>query len=133
MDRRLTSDVRALQAEMRWMEKFSDERDKRYEERDRANKEALRVANASLTEYKGQSNEWRGLANDVVTKAATREDTLREFGELKKQIADLRESRSGDTGRDDAMKMAQDNKRWVIGTAIMIAMFVIAQLAGLFN
>lgn len=81
------------------------------DERDRANKEAIRAAFASaekasektdtaLKEYKLGSNEWRATLNDIVARMVTRVDFESHLKSLESKIADLREYRSGQGGRE---------------------------------
>ena len=104
----------------------------------------------SLKEYKSSSNEWRGTLNDIVARMMPRADFEREqkalaahiesllvaareqHKQIDSQIADLRESRSGMTGREDAVTRLTDQnrltQRFLIGLAVTVILSVLWNL-----
>lgn len=123
--------VEVLEARLNALEAMAIERDKRYEERHQADQEAVRAALAAakeavaaamsasekaaekfekaLQEYKAGANEWRDTVKDL--------------------IANLRESRSQGSGKDEAVEQSKINTRWMIGIAVALVLGAIAQVA----
>ena len=153
--------VAALRVEVRALRELADERDRRYTERAEGD---LRALQAALTSVKEQTSSSFAASKEAIVKAetnqtvynATHNDLTRKmdaqykemiprteaegrFKTMEEKIADLRESRSGGSGRDEArdqaaaiarsaQETARNAMRWAIGIAITVLLFVAGSL-----
>ncbi len=94
-----------FECELQRLRDIMDERDRRYAESYKAAEDSVDVSVKALSEYKAQQNEWRGSLADMGGRKLDRSDydvrhreIERQMDELRKSLAELRESRAGWSG-----------------------------------
>ncbi len=87
-----------FECELNRLRDIADERDRRYEGVAKSAQQALEVSVKSQAEYRAQQNEWRGLIADVASKKIDRADYELRNKDFERQMAELREAKSGFTG-----------------------------------
>jgi len=100
-----------------------------------SSEKAIVKAEDAQRDYNVRSNEFRGqlddqnkvMSNEMLRRAEAEQrfDAQDEkIDEIKKDVGGLRESRSGMSGRDDALDAARQAQRWAIGLGVTLLLFV---------